>query len=329
MLAPAPGELLLAPVRELLELALDAVHLARPLGDLGLPGGQGATHVRVDVLRARAQLGVVRLPLVRLGEAGEPLQLGRGLLVLEEGALLLAQPVELGRDLLLEERGDLAHLLVLLGHGAERTLLALLKHTGAGRLLDHRERLGGLHVEHLGDLALHDQKVWVVDVQLHALEQVLHRLLRRLVPVDQVLGPATHGDLPRHGDGLVVFKRDGGALPVRIVKHDGDRGLGDARLPALVDQVLDVGRAHRAQVRDAQHETDRVEDITFPAPVQPGDGIEARVEPAHMRAHRVALEPIDDELLDPHRTPPRPPPPSWQVFISRGAAQAQSRARLP
>lgn len=46
---------------------------------------------------------------------------------------------------------------------------------------------------YLGDAALHDEEVRVVDVQLHAVEHGLHPAGLRNVPVDQVLvAPANH-----------------------------------------------------------------------------------------------------------------------------------------
>jgi hypothetical protein len=46
-------------------------------------------------------------------------------------------------------------------------------------------------------------------------------------------------------------------------RSDPGREVNTYRLPLLVDQILKVGRPHRAQVGDAQHETDRVQDVGF------------------------------------------------------------------
>ena len=46
---------------------------------------------------------------------------------------------------------------------------------------------------------LHDKKVWVVDVELHALEQVLYGLLRRPVTADEVFALTVDRDLRTRG----------------------------------------------------------------------------------------------------------------------------------
>lgn len=42
---------------------------------------------------------------------------------------------------------------------------------------------------------MHDEEVGVVDVELHALEEVLHLLLRRAMPTDEVLALTIDRDL--------------------------------------------------------------------------------------------------------------------------------------
>ena len=53
---------------------------------------------------------------------------------------------------------------------------------------------------------------------------------------------------------------------VSVVECDGDGGLGDASLAVLVDELLQVGGSHMAQVGDAQQETDGVQDVAFTGP---------------------------------------------------------------
>ena len=194
--------------------------------------------------------------------------------------------------------------MIFLGHRPECTLLALLKHACARGLFHHRQDFGGFHVQDLGDATLHDQKVGVVDVELDALKQILHGLLRRLVAIDQVLGCATHRHLTRHGNGGIVFKRDGRALLVTVIENDRHRRFRDASLSALVDQVLHIRRPHRAQVGQTQHEANGIQDIALATSIEPSDGIETRIESPNMRAHGVTFEPVDDELLNAHA--PRP-----------------------
>lgn len=90
---------------------------------------------------------------------------------------------------------DLLDLLVLLGHCLDSLLLPFLKHSCSSSFLDHSENLCRLHIEHFGDLALHDEEIRVVDVELHGLKKILDRLQCRLVSVEEVLGNVSHGDL--------------------------------------------------------------------------------------------------------------------------------------
>jgi hypothetical protein len=96
---------------------------------------------------------------------------------------------------------------------------------------------------------------------------------------------------------LVPDRASGG---VCVVEDDGDGRLGDARLALLVDEVLEVAGADLREVRDAEDEADGVEDVALAAPVEAGDGVELRVPPLDDRALGVALEPLDDHLLDEH-----------------------------
>lgn len=197
-------------------------------------------------------------------------------------------------------------LLVLLRHRLERFLLAVFEHACACSLFNQAEHLGGLHIEDLGDFALHNEEVGVVDVELHGLKHVLNGLERGLVAVDEVLADAAHGDLARDGELGHVLKGHRGLGAVRVVEDDRDTGLGDAGLAALVDQVLEVARAHGRQVGDAEDEADGVQDIGLAAAVEPRDGVEAWVEAADVCADGVRLEPIDDQLLYTHRVKKKP-----------------------
>ncbi len=68
---------------------------------------------------------------------------------------------------------------------------------GSGRLLDHGEDLRGLHVEHLGDPALHDQEVGIVYVQLDGAEEIADPAVLHVAPVDQILIFSTNHNLNR------------------------------------------------------------------------------------------------------------------------------------
>lgn len=107
-------------------------------------------------------------------------------------------------------------------------------------------------------------------------------------------------NLARDGDLGRVLVAERGAGAVGVVEDDGDGGLGDAGLALLVDELLERGGAHRAKVCDAEHEADGVEDVGLAGAVEPGDGVEQRVEPRHHRPRRVRLEPLKADLLDVH-----------------------------
>ncbi len=68
---------------------------------------------------------------------------------------------------------------------------------GSGRLLNHGEDLRGLHVEHLGDPALHDEEVGIVHVQLDGPEEVTDPAVLHVAPVDQILIFPTNHNLNR------------------------------------------------------------------------------------------------------------------------------------
>lgn len=50
-------------------------------------------------------------------------------------------------------------------------------------------------ITYLGDPPLHDQEVWIVDVELDALEQRLDGMLLRLMSVEEILGYVREGNL--------------------------------------------------------------------------------------------------------------------------------------
>ena len=114
---------------------------------------------------------------------------------------------------------------------------------------------------------MRDHEVRVVDVQLHRLEEVLYALLLRAVSIDEVFARSAQHDLP--GDRyLRMFLEAYGALGlVAVVEYDGNTRFRDARLTALVDEVLErrisissipiasatdlqILRSHNAQVVD-------------------------------------------------------------------------------
>jgi hypothetical protein len=113
----------------------------------------------------------------------------------------------------------------------------------------------------------------------------------------------------------VVLVADRRRCRVAVVEDDRHGRLGHAGLALLVDEVLQVGGAHLAQVRDAEHEADGVEDVRLAAAVQARDRVKGLVPSRDDCALRVALEAVDDDLLDVHSCAAR----EWE----RGAPRAR------
>ena len=118
--------------------------------------------------------------------------------------------------------------------------------------------------------------------------------------IDEVLGHASHSDLPGDCNLRIGLKRDGRPCPVGVVKDDCDGGARDACLPTLVDEILQVGGSDCAHVCDTENEADGVEDVGLATAVEARDGVEGLIEARDVGADRVRLEAIDDELFDAH-----------------------------
>jgi len=131
-------------------------------------------------------------------------------------------------------------------------------------------------------------------------EKGLHPGRLGKMTIDKVFVPSTNYNLARDGDLGRVLIAERGAGAVGVVEDDGDGGLGDPGLTLLIDELLERGGADLAEVGDAEHEADGVEDVGLAGAVEPGDGVEQRVEPRHHRPPRVRLEPLECYLLDVH-----------------------------
>lgn len=79
--------------------------------------------------------------------------------------------------------------------------------------------------------------------------------------IDKVFVSPTNYNLARDSDFGRVLVAERGTGAVGVVEDDGDGGLGDAGLALLVDELLERGGAHLAEVGDAEHEADGVEDV--------------------------------------------------------------------
>ena len=57
--------------------------------------------------------------------------------------------------------------------------------------------LGRFHVQHFGDPTLHDEEVWVINVELHGSEQILHARVLSVTAIDQIFIPSTNNNLQK------------------------------------------------------------------------------------------------------------------------------------
>lgn len=85
---------------------------------------------------------------------------------------------------------------------------------------------------------MHYEEIWIINVKLYRLEQILNRLLLRAVAIDEVFTGATEDDLAGYGYLSVFLEANWGFGFVAVVEDDSDAGFGNACLATLVDEVL-------------------------------------------------------------------------------------------
>lgn len=157
--------------------------------------------------------------------------------------LLFAEFFELRVHVLRDDLLDLLQLRVLLPDQLESLRLLRLVQADARGLLNETEDLLRLHVDDLGDAALHDQKVRIIDIQFDRAKQGLHSLRRLRLPIDVVLRLRVFNGARHHYlvDVCVAGRR---LRLVAIVEFDGDGRLGDSRVTLLVDKLLQFFSSH-------------------------------------------------------------------------------------
>ena len=245
-------------------LAVEILDLSLHYHDLFLGGGEG--------LLALAEVVGDAEPL-------DPLNVGVVLGPLEVVLLLATEAFEGRGDFLVKNRVELIDLELLFVNGLHGTLLLRLVHPGSRGLLDHAEDFDRLHVEHLGDAALHDEEVGVVDIELHRVEKVLHLTSLGGVSVDKVFALPSNQDLPGYGDLGGTLVADGGSVGIRVVENNCHDSLVHSRLTLLVNQLVEVSGSDLTEVGDSQNEADGVENVTLSTSIQTRDGIEMRIKP--------------------------------------------------
>lgn len=94
-----------------------------------------------------------------------------------------------------------------------------------------------LVVDSLGDVSLHYQKVWVIDVEFDAQEQVAHAFLGLDLSVDVAFHFIVF-DSPCYADLLLFLKTRWRKFPTAVVEDKRDRGLGHACIAVFVYELL-------------------------------------------------------------------------------------------
>lgn len=138
-------------------------------------------------------------------------------------------------------------------------------------------------------LTLHNEKVWVVDVELDGMKQVLNLSGGGAASVNVVFALASNEDLSCDGHLGALFIADGAVALVLVVEHNRDAGLVDPRLALLVHQFRQIAGTDLTQIGNAQNKTDCIENIRFSRAVQTGNGVEMRIESGCM------VVSVDDE----------------------------------
>lgn len=80
-----------------------------------------------------------------------------------------------------------------------------------------------LHVQHFGDAALHNQKIWIVDIHLNGTKEIGHFLVEHRTAIDEIFVLAAAADtyLPRYCDLFAIFIANWTITWVCVVKNNG------------------------------------------------------------------------------------------------------------
>ena len=104
-------------------------------------------------------------------------------------------------------------------------------------MLDYAQDLLRLVVDSFGNVALHDQKVRVVDVEFDTQEEVAHAFLRLNFAVDVAFNFVVF-DGSCDADLLFFFETSWREFAVAVVEGKRHGGFGDARISILVYKLL-------------------------------------------------------------------------------------------
>lgn len=84
--------------------------------------------------------------------------------------------------------------------------------------------------------------------------------------------------LPSNRNLGVLLKSNRCLCFIAIVEDDRDTGFRHSSLASLVDQVLEIRGSDGRQVRDPEHEADRVENVGFPRSIEASNRVERWIE---------------------------------------------------
>jgi hypothetical protein len=85
---------------------------------------------------------------------------------------------------------------------------------------------------------LHDEEIWVVDIQLDGLEEILNCMLLRSVSVDEIFRRPAQHDLSCYRDLRILFKADWRFQFIAVIEYDCDARFRDSGLATLVNEIL-------------------------------------------------------------------------------------------
>jgi hypothetical protein len=126
---------------------------------------------------------------------------------------------------------------------------------------------------------LHDEEMGVVDIELYGIKEVLNLSCGCVSSINEVFAPASNEHLSSDGDLGTLFVSNGARGRILVVEDNRDTGLVDPRLSLFVDEFGQISSPHLTQVGNAQHETNRIQNIGLSGPIQTRNRIEMRIKP--------------------------------------------------
>ena len=139
--------------------------------------------------------------------------------------------------------------------------------------------------------------VRVVDVEADGLEHCAQRLTCRRASVDAARALPAERNRALHDNLGAILVPDRLALAA-VVEGNSDRGARDSRRAVLVYKLRLLLDPHAAQLRNAEHEADPVQNVALASPVTARDRVERCIERTDDCALRVRLEAVENDLVE-------------------------------